>query len=73
MSSSFRSSNDDENVIATSKSEKNDEQSGEELRSLTNLEVWNMTFSLLAWACTVSNLTLGTSASERREREKDRE
>jgi hypothetical protein len=28
-------------------------------RPLTKMEIWNLTFSLLAWACTVSNLVLG--------------
>lgn len=36
----------------------------EELRSLSNLEIRNLTFSLFAWACTMSNVTLGKSVFE---------
>jgi hypothetical protein len=57
MSSSLESSRHDENA----NTKVNGKQSEESLRSLSPLEMWNLIFSLLAWACTVSNVTLGKS------------
>ena len=47
---------DDSEGVSSSQSQTPDD------RGLTAGEMWNLTFALLAWACTVTNVTIGKSS-----------
>ena len=46
-------------TVSSSSDDDDDQQSLDDASSLSKSEIWNLSFCLLAWACTVSNLTLG--------------